>query len=129
MTKGLEDPPFPTPCTIEHALMNYCDITGPLKPSLLTRLVKFAQDQDDKEGLAYLGTPSGAEALEIRIQKKYVTFVRLLDMFPSMQIPFEKLIQLLGRINPRYYTISSAFDFDSSKLDITFSIVKEQIKG
>ena len=84
ITKGLEDPPFPTPCTIKHALLYYCDIYGPLKASFLSRLVKFATDQDDKEGLAYLSSPKGAEALETRIMKKYVNFVGLLDLFPSL---------------------------------------------
>ncbi|CAF1285155.1 unnamed protein product [Adineta steineri] len=47
----------------------------------------------------------------------------MLEQFPSLKIPIEDIIQILPKLQPRYYSISSSTRYNPNQLHITVSIV------
>lgn len=61
---------------------------------------------------------------EESILRKNVGLIDLVQMYPSMQIPFETLVQKCDTIMPRYYTIASSCIVAPKEIKIAISLSK-----
>lgn len=77
----------------------------------------FAEDEKEKAQLIKYGTEEKEKFLE---DKKSI--YELLEEFPSIVIPFNAFIELVPRIQPRFYTISSSSKATPNRIAITVSL-------
>ena len=115
--------PFPTPCTLREALVRYCDITSLVKKRFLKSLATYA-GPSDREVLLNLASLKGKAEFLSRIQEPYLHLTDLFKLFPSVKVPAGDLVQLLGRIQPRYFTIASSPQVLPSALQVVLSVQK-----
>lgn len=60
---------------------------------------------------------------EEQILKKRVTMLDLLEKYEACEIPFERFLELLPALKPRYYSISSSPRIDPHRLSISVGVV------
>ena len=81
---------------------------GTPKRSALEALAFSATDEDDKEKLLELSSPEGNDLYASYCKKEGRTFVDLLEDFHSLRPPLEHLVEIIPRLAPREYSISSS---------------------
>eukprot|EP00823_Brevimastigomonas_motovehiculus_P002362 TRINITY_DN1453_c1_g1_i1.p1 TRINITY_DN1453_c1_g1~~TRINITY_DN1453_c1_g1_i1.p1 ORF type:complete len:690 (+),score=240.58 TRINITY_DN1453_c1_g1_i1:44-2113(+) len=110
--------PFPSPLTVQNALLWYCDFQIPVRSSLVQILAQYARDATDKQKLLYLASVQGKEELSTQ---KYSLF-DLLFLCPSVLPPFDHFLDFCPRLLPRYYTISSSSLATPNRIAMTVSL-------
>lgn len=63
---------------------------------------------------------------EEQILKKRVTMLDLVEKYEACEIPFEKFVELLPPLKPRYYSISSSPRVNHARASITVGVVRGQ---
>ena len=117
--------PFPCPTTYRTALLHYLDISSCVKTHILTELVYYASDNKEKELLQKLveGDEEGKNKYNEWIVKDHRTIVGLLEDLPSVKPPLDHLLELLPRLQCRYYSISSSSKMYPSSIHVTAVVV------
>uniref|UniRef100_A0A0E0N236 NADPH-dependent FMN and FAD-containing oxidoreductase n=1 Tax=Oryza rufipogon TaxID=4529 RepID=A0A0E0N236_ORYRU len=83
----------------------------------------FATAEHEKEKLQYFASPEGRDDLYQYNQKEGRTILEVLDDFPSVQMPFEWLVQLTPPLKKRAFSISSSPLAKPNQIHLTVSIV------
>ncbi|XP_031392781.1 NADPH-dependent diflavin oxidoreductase 1 isoform X3 [Punica granatum] len=83
----------------------------------------FATAQHEKERLQYFTSPEGRDDLYQYNQKERRTVLEVLEDFPSVQMPFEWLVQLVPPLKPRAFSISSSPSAHPGQVDLTVNVV------
>ena len=115
-------PLFPTPVTVRAALEQYCDLTGPLKKSLVSHLAHFATNPAQRTRLAQLVAPAN-KAQWAEYLQDHRTIVQLLQDFDSVRPPLGRFLELVPRLAPRYYTICSSSKVQPERVAIAVSVL------
>jgi len=115
---------FPSPCTIQVALSAWLDIETPARPEFLSFVARYASDAAEKEELSKLGSAEGKEAYSSTIQDKRLNLIDLLDKFKSLLIPAGALLELLPRLQTRFYSISSSLREKKNSIHLTAAVVR-----
>ncbi|MEM7400574.1 MAG: sulfite reductase subunit alpha [Pseudomonadota bacterium] len=100
--------------TLQNVLSNYLDITKPSDESI-EYLSQCASDETEKEALVKLseeGIEEGCDLLE------------LLEDFNSVEVDPIKLVNSLGKIQPRLYSISSTLSAHPDEVHATVGVVE-----
>lgn len=145
--------PFPCPTTFRAALTHYVDITSAPKLNLLSILAQFAQDESEKKHLKQLCESKTLYMDYIKDSGR--TLRQVLSDHPSVSIlldkeevdntdtensrensPFRRgqkltiadILELLPRLQPRYYSIASSPKANPTSIHITASLVNYQTK-
>lgn len=84
----------------------------------------FATAEHEKERLQYFATSEGRDELYQYNQKERRSVLEVLEDFPSVQMPLEWLVQLVPRMRPRAFSISSSLRAHPNHACITVAIVK-----
>jgi len=115
------------PCTVREALTSLCDITSLPRKNVLKVLSEYTDNPEDKAFLIQLASGSareqGPKTYESWIKKDLRNIVEVLEDIPSVKIPFDLLVEILPRLTPRYYSISSSLKLNPSKVSITAVLV------
>lgn len=121
--------PFPCPCTIRTAFTHYVDICAPVKSHVLKALAEYTSDEKEKEHLLLLSTASeeGLKEYGNFIQRDRRSIVDVLRYFHSCKPPVDYLLELLPRLQARYYSISSSPKLDAEKIAITAVVTRYTI--
>lgn len=82
----------------------------------------FASAQREKEKLRYFISAEGRDAL-YQYQKEQKSVLEVLEDFPSVQIPFEWLVQLVPPLKPRAFSISSSHLAHPNEVHLTVKVV------
>lgn len=108
--------PFPCPTTYRAALTHYLEITALPRTHIIKELVEYCSDEKDKELLKLMSstTPEGKAKYQTWVQDACRNIVHILEDCPSCRPPIDHICELLPRLQPRYYSISS-----SSKVSLT----------
>eukprot|EP00946_MAST-07B_sp_MAST-7B-sp1_P004784 g4784.t1 len=122
-------PLFPTPCTVRHALAQYCDITSPVRKKMLPKLAQYASDPQERERLHFLASTEGRDEFLSWISVPGRTIVEVLEKFPSVRVPFASFLELVPRLMSRDYTISSSDKVHPDTCSITVKVVREPKEG
>ncbi|CAH0119924.1 Bifunctional cytochrome P450/NADPH--P450 reductase 1 [Paenibacillus sp. CECT 9249] len=86
-----------------------------------------------REAAAYTVCPPHKRELEAlleegtyeeQILKKRITMLDLVEKYEACEIPFEKFLELLPPLKPRYYSISSSPRMDKERASITVGVVR-----
>lgn len=116
--------PFLAPTTIEAAVRNYIEITGPISRGTLSLLSQFAPS-DIRNKVVALSKDKNLFIEEI-LSKKFNLADALLALNngnPWTNIPWIFLIEVLPKLTPRYYSISSSSLSEPTVIHVT-SIVE-----
>jgi len=88
----------------------------------LMHFAHFAEDEKEKAQIIRFGTEDKDKFLE---DKKSI--YEVLEEFPSINIPFNAFLELVPRIQPRFYTISSSSKALPNRIAITVSLTITQL--
>lgn len=121
--------PFPCPCTVRHALTKYLDINGAPKKKVITAMAEAASDDGEKQRLEHLASKKGKEELTDYIVKGRRNFLDVMTDFASVSFSIAQVIELLPRLQPRYYSISSASNVTPVSVHVTAVVVADEMEG
>ena len=118
--------PFPCPCSYRTALTHYLDITMNLRTHVLKELSEYATDQAEKEKLKLMSStsPEGKSLYQQWIIASNRNIVHVLEDLPSCRPALDHLCELLPRLQPRYYSISSSPKLYPNTVHITAVVVE-----
>lgn len=120
---------FPTPCTVRDLLEKYCDLTSAPRRSELKLLSHFAKDPISKNALLRMASKEGKDEYRDKILDAHVGIADIVTrLCPSIQIPLNYFIDIVPRLQPRYYTISSSSSVHPKSIHITVSVLNSSRK-
>ena len=97
--------PIPNPCSVEDALLYFLDIQSTPKHKFASILSVYADDKTEKAKLLWFAETNEGKEEYHRLRYNWCD---LLEAFPSIDVPFSHFIEMLPRLQPRFYTISSS---------------------
>lgn len=109
-TESSKKHPFPCPTSYRTALQYYVDITNPPRTHILKELSEYASDEKEKAMLKLMGSSSdeGKAKYSDWVIKSCRSIVHILEDLPSCKPKLDHLLELLPRVQCRYYSISSS---------------------
>lgn len=118
--------PFPCPCSYRTAIMHYLDITMNPRTHVLKELSEYATDPAEKDKLKLMAstTPEGKALYQQWIIDDNRNIVHILEDMPSCKPALDHLCELLPRLQPRYYSISSSPKLYPTTVHITAVLVE-----
>ncbi|KAF9952841.1 hypothetical protein BGZ65_005031 [Modicella reniformis] len=93
--------------TFLQILQQTLDLFGRPSKRFYADLIPYATNSSEKERLAYLISPEGAEEFKARVDET-LTHADVLREFPSAHPSTPQLINMLPPIKPRHYSIASS---------------------
>nr|UZT55354.1 NADPH-cytochrome P450 reductase [Lasioderma serricorne] len=117
--------PFPCPCSYRTALTYYLDITMNPRTHVLKELSEYCSDAEEKEKLKSMSStkPEGKALYQKWIIEENRNIVHVLEDLPSCRPALDHLCELLPRLQPRYYSISSSPKLYPTTVHITAVLV------
>lgn len=116
--------PFPVPTTIETAVTNYLEITGPVSRQMITQIIQFIPESEEKVKQRLVEISSDAQTFHREIIEANFNFTDCLNYVSStfkwgQYIPWTFLLETIPSLKPRFYSISSSNLRDSNSINIT----------
>ncbi|GMF38348.1 unnamed protein product [Phytophthora lilii] len=109
--------PFPRVCTARTVLRNFLELRTVSRE--FVRLASgFVTTQKEHELLETLSSTDGAAAFRRHFTQEKGGVLKLLELAPSLRIPFEVLINITPMIKPRFHLIASSPRQNSREFDI-----------
>lgn len=102
-----EDPDVFENRTVYQALKQNLDIYGRPPKKFYESLAAFASNEEEQKNLLILSGPEGFKEFQRRAEVDTVTFVDVLQEFPSARPSFHELCRLIPPIKRREYSIAS----------------------
>ena len=129
--------PFPTPATYEAIFRHYLDISSVASRQTIAFLARYAPTEQAKERLTRWGSDRDTYVREIdgpALKLGEVLQAAVgddVDAQPPFQstvwsIPFDRIVSLVPRLQPRYYSISSSSKLHPSAIHVTAVVLKYQ---
>jgi NADPH-ferrihemoprotein reductase len=102
--------PFPVPTTYRTALKHYVDITAYPRTHVFKELAEYTTDQAEKDKLLLMSSSSneGRELYQSFVVNACRHITHILEDLPSCKPAMDHLLELLPRLQPRFYSISSS---------------------
>ncbi|XP_030377483.1 NADPH--cytochrome P450 reductase [Scaptodrosophila lebanonensis] len=118
--------PFPCPTTYRTALTHYLEITAIPRTHILKELAEYCSDEADKQLLRSMAsiTPEGKEKYQSWIQDACRNIVHILEDIKTCRPPIDHVCELLPRLQPRYYSISSSAKLHPTDVHVTAVLVE-----
>ena len=129
--------PFPIPATYEAIFRHYLDISAIASRQTIAFLARYAPTEQAKERLTQWGADKALYAKEIdgpALKLGEVLQVAAGDEVEGnppfrstvWPIPFDRIVSLIPRLGPRYYSISSSSKLYPSSIHVTAVVLKYQ---
>merc|ERR1719189_1810585 len=118
--------PFPVPTTFRTALKHYVDITALPRTHVLKELAEYTTDPDEKAKLLLMtsNTDEGREMYNGFIAKDCRHVTHILEDLPSCKPGIDHLLELLPRLQPRFYSISSSSKVHKDAVHVTAVVIE-----
>lgn len=118
--------PFPCPTTYRTALTYYVEITALPRTHILKELAKYASDEGEKAQLELMTgtTPEGKALYQDWIVKDVRHITHVLEDLPSCKPAIDHVIELLPRLQPRFYSIASSSKIHPDSIHICGVVVE-----
>lgn len=127
--------PFPVPATYEAIFRHYLDISTTASRQTIAFLARYAPTEKAKDKLTRWGTNKEAYLAEIDGPALKLAEVFQAAMDESLDqpfqstvwnIPFDRIVSTIPRLQPRYYSISSSSKLHPSAIHVTAVVLKYQ---
>lgn len=117
---------IPCPCTYRTAFTYYVDISTSPRVQPLREMSSYVTDEEDKKFLELIcsSSPEGREKYNDWVVKSARNIVQIINDLNSFRPPADLLIELLPRLQPRYYSISSSNLVNPNIVSITAVVVE-----
>jgi len=117
--------PFPCPCSYRTALLHYVDITSTVKTHVLSEFVEHTKDPEELAKISLMcdSTAEGKLLYEEWIVKDSRHIVAVLEDLKSCKPPLDLVLELLPRLQCRYYSISSSAKMHRDRIHVTAVVV------
>ena len=121
-------PPLPTPATYDLALRHHMDLRAPLPKPVLLLLAAHTAEEGEAARLRHLASAAGRAEYSSYVQRDGRGLLDVLKEFRSATPPWADLVELMPKLTPRYYTISSSPAHDAATLSLTVKVVREPMR-
>ncbi|XP_030317113.1 NADPH-dependent diflavin oxidoreductase 1 isoform X2 [Calypte anna] len=117
---------LPQPCTIQHLLTHYLDISCVPRRSFFHLLSYFSPNELEREKLQEFSSAQGQEELYSYCNRPRRTTLEVLWDFPhtTSAIPPHYLLELIPRIRPRAFSIASSMLAHPDRIQILVAVVQ-----
>ena len=100
------------------------DISGaPPRRYFFEVLAECTDDEREKDRLAYFGSAEGMEDLYRYCQGERRAVLEVLEDFPTAAPPLARLLEIVPRLQPRYFSISSGPSKIPGRCELTVAVV------
>ena len=93
--------------TLQHNLLWAVDLTTPPSKAVLVALAEACADKKHAATMRYLGSRDGRAAYKCDVTDGHPTIVQLLQRFDSCKPEIGRLLELLGPLRPRPYSLAN----------------------
>ncbi|XXG54632.1 hypothetical protein AAC387_Pa03g2460 [Persea americana] len=122
--KGVERPNLENPIKLRTFVELTMDVASASPRRYFFEVMSFfATAEHERERLQYFSSPEGRDDLYRYNQKERRTVLEVLEDFPSVQLPFEWLVQLVPPLKTRAFSISSSPSAHLNQVHLTVSVV------
>ena len=114
---------------MKDALRHYLEINTIPTQETISVIAQYANDENEKQILLNFTDTSNEGILRYknRFVNQRITFVDILEEFPSINLPFERFMEICPTMHPKLYSISSN-NSDRRMCSITVGLVKYEIE-
>jgi NADPH-ferrihemoprotein reductase len=120
---------FPSPTTKETVLRHYLDISGPVSRDVLRQLAVFSPTPAAREYLLALAKDKAK--FHTTVSLGHLSLANVMQLAASDQVwdrlPFTFLLECLGKLQPRYYSIASSPSVSPFRPAITLAITRKAL--
>lgn len=116
--------PYPSPISLRDLARRHLDLLGNPKRSFFQLISQYAKESHEKEKLDELASAEGLEDLYRYNYRERRTYIEVLQDFPSVQIPLSRILDLIPRLQPRQFSISSSPSAHPGHIHVTVAIVE-----
>ncbi|MCP3774186.1 bifunctional cytochrome P450/NADPH--P450 reductase [Paenibacillus sp. MZ04-78.2] len=120
--KSLAHLPVDRPVGIHELLSRCVELQEAVTREQLRELAAYTVCPPHKHELEAM---AGDSVYEEQILKKRMTMLDLLEKYEACQLPFERLIELLPPLQPRYYFISSSPQVSPRQISVAIDVVQD----
>uniref|UniRef100_A0AC35G5N7 FAD-binding FR-type domain-containing protein n=1 Tax=Panagrolaimus sp. PS1159 TaxID=55785 RepID=A0AC35G5N7_9BILA len=114
---------IPNPCSLRY-LLTYClDIRRAPGRPLLRVFAEYAKDEKEKRRLLELCSAQGVTEFTTFVRQAAISIVDFMIAFPSSNPPIDRLIELLPRLIPRPYSVSSHQSRQGRRIRFVYSLL------
>lgn len=123
---AIKKSPFPVPTTYRAALSHYVDITALPRTHVLKEIAAYTTDENEKEMLNLMTTNSdeGRNKYNEFISNACRHITHILEDLPSCKPAIDHLLELLPRLQPRFYSISSSGKVHKDSVHVTAVVIE-----
>lgn len=117
--------PFPVPCTYRAIFRHYLEICAPISRQELSSFIEFAPSEEAKNALTLLATDKDEYRMQVgdacRNLGEVLQLVTGQDTRPGLfsNVPFDLIVEIIARMQPRFYSISSSAKESPKKISAT----------
>ncbi len=112
--------PLDVPVSIHDLLSHSVELQEAATRAQIRELASFTSCPPHKHELEHLVEDG---IYQDQILKKRISMLDLLEKYEACEMPFERFLELLPALKPRYYSISSSALVAKDRLSITVSVV------
>ncbi|CCG81241.1 putative NADPH cytochrome P450 reductase [Taphrina deformans PYCC 5710] len=111
--------PVPQPTTYDACLRYYLEICGPVSRQLMGTLAQFAPSEQVKFEVTRLAQDK--DYFHSKVSRPHLNLAQMLQMISGAPwpIPFSVILESCGKLQPRYYSISSSSIVNPAVVSIT----------
>ena len=122
--------PFPCPTTYRTALTYYVDITALPRTHVLKELAEYTEDEAEKAKLLLMSgtTQEGKELYAEWVVDSCRHITHILEDLPHCKPSIDHLLELLPRLQVRFYSISSSSRTHKESIHVTAVVIEYETK-
>ena len=122
--------PFPCPTTYRTALSYYVDISAIPRTHVLKEMADYTANEEEKRMLLLMSGTSqeGKDMYADWIVNCSRHLVHILEDMPDCKPAIDHLLELLPRLQPRFYSISSSSRVHKERIHVTAVVVEYETK-
>ncbi|GIQ79514.1 flavodoxin [Kipferlia bialata] len=109
--------------TVREVFGLYLDVCGPITKSFLKSLIPFTTDRSERERLLHLTAKEGKDEFAEQFVAESVRYHEVFDMFKSVSVSLDYLIEMIPGNNPRLYSIASSHMMHPEQIQLVIGIV------
>lgn len=113
--------PLERPVSLYDLFRYSVELQEPVTRAQLRELAAFTTCPPHKRELEAL---LDEEVYKTNVLRKRISMLDLLEQYEACELPFERFLELLPPLKPRYYSISSSPQVCSDRLSITVGVVR-----
>jgi len=118
--------PFPCPTSYRTALLHYVDIVAVPRTHILKELAKYTEDNKERSQLELMAgtTPEGKALYQSWIVSDVRHLLHILEDLPTCKPAVDHLLELLPRLQPRFYSIASSAKVHAKSVHVCGVVVE-----